>query len=402
MVLNAVTGSDATRPTPSRTSSESGDEETIRECQAHFRQRLKLESPDVYLVPPDFGSELLGWWREKRNRQPSTAGSRDAGGSSTELDNRLKRESEDPTPIVRATEHSSRGLKRPFPPPILKQEKSKRSKASPEVSSAASEVESVFSMREQRHGSTSSEIAHSEVQSGGTSPQHVTFKRKSDFVNPIPSNPNLARLLAPDCSNDDSEFLELADATKTRPVEMPTAWEKAHPADKMLFRMGREDQDWKVIARRWTEITGHNDKPRHLKWRYEVIQNTMGLQDLQGIEDFSGAGSTLSADLGVHATLDLNSPLSKLLASGRDRFEKESGVEMSFETAAATRNPEVSESTASVAGHIGKVCDDDDDWIFSAEESQKAALTAKAHQPKSLPEGAFLAWKSVNLGARRL
>ena len=346
------TTSDTTRRVRSANRHERAEQDTIRNCQTEFRQRLRLAAPDVYLVPPDLGDQLYEWWREEREgstspSQGATATSLPSGHCRAPEEVEVRKDSEG-APISPTRTKRTRHLS-PVP-----QKDAKRVRISPSVSSAVSEVESIFSSEEQRLDSTS-EIANSDYQSAERSPQRTTFTNKPYHPSLSPetlTKPGFPFL--PVSAIDDVHLDALSEASRTRPTTFPTAWEKAHPADKMLFSMGREGQDWRAIADSWKEMTGHSDQARHLKWRYEVIEKTMGLQNHGGIEDLYASGTASEPDLGMDLANGWGKKASELLQaamSGQDQSGAGEVVEMAFETSGGQG---VKERSSGVALRLGR------------------------------------------------
>ena len=61
------------------------------------------------------------------------------------------------------------------------------------------------------------------------------------------------------------------------PKSIPTSWEKASEADRMLVTMKDDGKNWVEIRKKWTEVTGQETASSSLPNRYARIKSNTSL-----------------------------------------------------------------------------------------------------------------------------
>ena len=277
------------------------------QCQSDFRARFKVQALDVFLIPPDFGSQLYGWYKDHiRSSETSEDNSEVAGERTLPFADDVLLRDEAITPNPKAQYEQLQKAKR-APGPLFRfpPESKRRRKASPTTSSDTSHSDTVFTPTARGDKKLISDGDNSHETTASTSPEPATprsqISPKGSRRSLIPQRPVQTLLSSP---SDDNYGRSLLDEIRTRPKSLPNSWDETHPADKMIIRLKQEGEHWQAIARRWNEITGSSDTQGHVEWRYQHMKMRLGLFSEDAIEKLLGSavatksGSSASPLLG--------------------------------------------------------------------------------------------------------
>ena len=255
------------------TSKRQKTDKLVARCQSDFHSRLSLNGPDMFLIPPDIGSQLYDWYEQNCR---SIEGD-DEDLDITPLPFELQVYNKEEVRLNRGAGKETRPSRKKrlqSPYSLVLQTPKRRKRTTSPISSDLSNIESVFSPLEQRGESATSDDSgdHPSIK---ITPESIPLQQEEPSPEALPATRAIP-LFPSQPSNDifdESPVIQ----RRTRPASFPLSWEDAHEADKMIVRSRQDNQSWSTVAHRWKDITGHIDHVGHLAWRYENLKKRLGL-----------------------------------------------------------------------------------------------------------------------------